>query len=153
MMEIIHSQNWKYVFAELGHLLPARRDAGQWCIFVSGGHGNRIWSEIVESVESGRLWSYAKISTVTEKITYAECQLSGGQDSSVICVCTYDYRHKANVMKIRRVLRHIGVTQPIGYISDANISAGIAQWNYQDLIIPSSSRGILVPPMGLLQKK
>ena len=67
---------------------------------------DRYWQKFKESVEQGRLGGEAKVSTVVSR------QVKQGKPY-VICVYTYDYNDRADVMRIRQVLRDLGIKLPI----------------------------------------
>ena len=88
---------------------PATKDGGKWLIFVPPDDIKDVWMKIKKAIEDGRLGNMAKISTGKNN------RLGGKSKNHVICVYTYDYEDKKDVIKIREQLRKIGITQKIPY--------------------------------------
>ncbi len=75
---------------------------------------DRYWTHIKQAVEEGRLGNEAKVSTagsLNNKGTY------------VICVYTYDYEDRDDVMRIRGELRALGIRREITYKADEDTRA------------------------------
>ena len=83
---------------------------GKWLIWLSPANIDRYWKLIRAAVELGKLGNRAKVSTAGS--------LSEKRPGHVICVYTYDFEDREDVMRIREVLRKIGIKQKIRYKSN-----------------------------------
>jgi hypothetical protein len=92
--------------------------SGKWLIFVNRNKVDEIWAKIKLAVEEGKLGNIAKVSTAKPRPTAAN------RDEHVICVYTYDWTNKRDVMKIREELRKLGIVWKIPYKSDEDTIMG-----------------------------
>jgi hypothetical protein len=105
------SDVWIHAFRKTGEY-PDRIDrSGKWLIWLHAENIDRYWQKIKEAVEQGRLGNGAKVSTA------ASSQVKQGKPY-VMCVYTYDYEDKADVMRIREELRSLGIRREIIYKAD-----------------------------------
>jgi hypothetical protein len=102
-------QQWIHCFRQTGFYPDGTAKSGKWLIFLSPESIDRYWVKIKQAVEQGQLGSEAKVSTVGSL---------NKQGTYVICVYTYNYEDKDDVMRIRRVLRDLGIRRPITYKAD-----------------------------------
>lgn len=86
---------------------------GKWLVFISTEDIDRFWRKIRAAVELGKLGNWAKVSTKGSLRKRKE---------HVICVYTYDYEDREDVMRIREILRKIGVDWRIRYKSNEDTS-------------------------------
>lgn len=85
--------------------------SGKWLIFLSATTVDRYWQRIAEAVLRGKLGDEAKVSTAKS------AQRPDGANH-VICVYTYDYEDKEDVMRIRAHLKACGIVRQIRYKRD-----------------------------------
>lgn len=90
------------------------------------------WQSICRAIEAGGLWRGAKVSTTRGNASYAARNGFFDHEEHVICVYSYDWKDQADVLRIRQALRELGITEPLGYKTDADTVAGIERWTYQD---------------------
>lgn len=103
-----------------GNSYPAHTErGGKWMVFVPMTAIDDTWSLIAMAVRTGALGSSAKTSTRMPNPN-ARSHVDG-----VICVYTYDGDDVQDVMRIREVLRALGVTWKIGWKADATTRAGL----------------------------
>lgn len=76
---------------------------------------DETWRTVREAIEAGKLWEQAKVST----------RLSGNGKPHVICVYTYNYEDREDVMRVRDVLRKMGFNRKIPYKTDEATIAGM----------------------------
>ncbi len=100
---------------ELSAQMPG---SGKWLIFIDRTQVDNIWARIKRATEEGKLGDGAKVSTA--KTNPNSTDLS----KNVICVYTYDWTDKDDVMRIREELRQIGITWKIPYKSDLDTIRG-----------------------------
>lgn len=100
---------WIHCFRQTGFYPDGTAKSGKWLIFLSLESIDRYWMKIKQAVEQGQLGSEAKVSTAGSR---------NKQGTHVICVYTYDYRDKDDVMRIRQMLHDLGIKRPIIYKAD-----------------------------------
>ena len=86
--------------------------SGKWLVFLRPSEADDLWLKIKDAVERGQLGSEAKVSTNSPH------SVRFNPNVQVICVYTYDYDDRADVMRVRDRLRELGVTWPISYKAD-----------------------------------
>ncbi|MBI5243018.1 MAG: DUF1917 domain-containing protein [Elusimicrobia bacterium] len=96
---------------------PTERN-GKWLIFVPLARVDAVWELIRLATEEGRLGDSAKVATARANHNAVD------QDKKVICVYTYDWQDKEDVMRIRAELRTLGIAWEIPYKADADTDAG-----------------------------
>jgi hypothetical protein len=90
---------------------------GKWLIFVSPHKVDKVWEQIRQATETGRLGIAAKVST---------SRPSGYKSKDhVICVYTYDFRDKASVEKALKRLRELGIAGKLYYKTDQATISGV----------------------------
>ena len=92
---------------------------GKWLFFVAEKYIDDTWKNVNKAIESGKLWTTAKVSTAWRS--------KGGV--YVVCVYTHDYEDMQDVMQIREYLREMGFKRPVSYKTDVQTLAGV----YSDL--------------------
>ncbi len=107
---------WIYAIPKKGRYHAATGRSGKWLVFVHLDKVDEVWAYIKKATEEGRLGDSAKTST-------AQPSIHGNSDEKVICVYTYDWQDKTDVMRIRGELRSLGVTKKIPYKSDEDTMA------------------------------
>jgi len=107
---------WIHAFRQADDYPEDTERSGKWLIWLSAQTIDRYWQAIHEAVEQGHLGGEAKVSTV------ASAPVKQGRPY-VICVYTYDYADKADVMRIREELRKLGIRRAIPYKADEDTSA------------------------------
>jgi hypothetical protein len=95
-------------------------NSGKWLVFAPVEEVDEIWAKIKSVVEDGLLGNRAKVASIygarVDKFT--------GKKRQVICVYTYDWKDKEDVMRIREELRKLGITEILSYKADADTMAG-----------------------------
>lgn len=94
--------------------------SGKWLIFLSNETIDRYWLLIHLSLAMWQLGRVAKVTTGLKK---------PGKDH-VICVYTYDYADRADVMRIRQTLYDLGIHRPIVYKSNEQTRQGLYGANF-----------------------
>ncbi|KAF5058672.1 hypothetical protein DSECCO2_344060 [anaerobic digester metagenome] len=82
--------------------------AGKWLIFLPPEEVDLIWRRVRDATASGQLGISAKVST-------AKPNPDSRDTRYVIYVYTADWRDEDGVMRVREVLRSLGVEDRIGY--------------------------------------
>lgn len=100
---------------ELSARMPG---SGKWLVFVDRTQVDDIWARIKRATEEGKLGAGAKVSTAKTNPNSTDIS------KNVICVYTYDWTDKEDVMRIREELRQIGITWKIPYKSDLDTIRG-----------------------------
>src|SRR5207237_3163240 len=90
---------------------------GKWIIFLSEPYIDELWQLIRTATEQGELGHEAKASS-------AGRIRARGEKMYMICVYTYDFQDKEDVMRVREMLREKGIKRPINYKSDEDTVAG-----------------------------
>ncbi len=108
---------WIHAFRQIGEYPEPTDRTGKWLIWIAVQNIDRYWQTIKGAVEQGRLGDEAKVSTALKP------QARAGKPY-VICVYTYDYEDEADVMRVRQVLRELGIQREIIYKADEDTLAG-----------------------------
>jgi hypothetical protein len=91
---------------------------GKWLIFVPKDEIDAVWEKVAVATREGKLGSRSKVSTNRPNPRTIDSGVG------VICVYTYDWEDKEDVMTIREALRGIGITQKLPYKADEDTHAG-----------------------------
>ena len=94
--------------------------SGKWLVFATPEAVDELWAKIKSAVEAGELGNLAKVAP----IRHARKDLKAGMRTQVICVYSYDWADREDVMRVRDRLLELGITWPIGYKTDADTEAG-----------------------------
>ncbi len=95
-------------------------NSGKWLIFVLPENVDEIWAKIKHATENGSLGNKAKVASAR----WVKVNKDTGKINHVICVYTYDWTDREDVMRIREELRKLGAKKEIGYKTDADTMAG-----------------------------
>ena len=106
---------WIHCFRQTGFYPDGANRNGKWLIWLSEDTIDRYWTKIKQAVEEGHLVAEAKVST--------SGSLSQKHPRYVICVYTYDYEDRDDVMRIREELRRLGIRREIIYKADEDTLA------------------------------
>ena len=109
---------WVYAYRQTGNYPRATINSGKWLVFVKLDELDETWLKIKKSVEEGRLGNSAKAATALHH------PMAIDSITKVICVYTYDWTDKEDVMKIRKELRKLGITWKISYKADIDTRMG-----------------------------
>lgn len=82
--------------------------AGKWLIFLDPAQTDELWKKIRDATAAGELGISAKVST-------AKQNPESWDERMVTYVYTGDWEDEEDVMRIREVLRELGITDRIGY--------------------------------------
>jgi len=116
---------WQYARPSIAKKMPPGSAIGKWCIFfLQLKDVDEIWPRVAVSAEAGRFWRGVFMTPI--------CNPRADPDEFVICVFTHNCMYETDVMRVREELRRIGITQPLGYIADADSVAGSWGWLYAD---------------------
>lgn len=109
----INTEYWIYAYNSKNNYPEDFGDrTGKWLIFVSIKEIDEIWELVRKSVFEGKLGDSAKVATMRESPN------SLNSNYKVICVYTYDYDDKKDVMRIAKELIDLGVPGKLKYKSD-----------------------------------
>jgi hypothetical protein len=101
---------WIFATRQKGSSYPeSNENSGKWLLFVSIDNIDTVWKKIKLATENGLLGESSKVATAKPS------PLATKDNLKVICIYTYDYTDKEDVMRIREELRKIGVTNKIPY--------------------------------------
>ena len=87
-------------------------NSGKWLVYAWKHNIDLVWEMIRSATEKGLLGFESKASTAMPS------PLAPKENLGVICVYTYDFTDKEDVMRIREALRKIGVKNKIPYKAD-----------------------------------
>jgi len=91
--------------------------AGKWLIFLPSGEVDDTWIKIRDATISGELGIGAKVSTSRKNEESRD-------DKKVIYVFTENWEDEADVMRVRNVLKELGIVDRIGYKRNIDTYAG-----------------------------
>ncbi len=109
---------WLYAKQQSGIYPKATENSGKWLVFVPLAQIDTVWAQIKSATELGHLGSSSKVSTAKQNPN------ATNSSNKVICVHTYDWTDKDDVMKIRQKLRQLGISSKIPYKSDNDTYTG-----------------------------
>ena len=81
---------------------------GKWLVFTEKESADDLWARIRDATVNNKLGLSAKVST-------AKHNPESRDERAVIYVNTRDWEDKDDVMRVREVLKELGVEQRIGY--------------------------------------
>lgn len=131
---VLRNPNWIYATAsaEAAAAMPLGIDIGKWCVFVQREDLEDVWVRVEEATNAGRFWRGSKVSTEWANSNYLRRNPDADRNEHVICVYTHNFHDVADVMRVREELHKIGVSQALGYKTDADTAKGIERWTYAD---------------------
>jgi hypothetical protein len=103
---------WIYASRQKGKYPGSGENSGKWLVFISVDNVDAIWKKIKLATETGLLGGASKVSTAKPNPNATDSNMK------VICVYSYDYTDKDDVMRIRQELRKIGIENKIPYKTD-----------------------------------
>jgi hypothetical protein len=103
---------WIYAFRQKGKYHESNVNSGKWLVFVNIKNVDAVWGKIKLATENGLLGESSKVATAKPNPN------AGKSNLKVICVYTYDYTDKDDVLRIRNELRKIGIINKIPYKTD-----------------------------------
>ena len=109
---------WVFTRRQAGAYPEDTENSGKWMAFVPVEEVDTWWATIKRAVEEGKLGAVAKVATARAN------PLAINKTERVIIVYTYDGYDKEDVMRVREMLRQLGVTWPISYKLDSATRAG-----------------------------
>ena len=115
---LVTNEYWIKSKRQTGIYPPTSEHGGKWLIFVPIENLDETWEKIRIATECGNLGASSKVATAKPN------QNAVTNSQKVICVYTYDWTDREDVMKIRDQLRQLGITWKIPYKSDEDTLAG-----------------------------
>ncbi len=115
---VVINKFWLYAERKIGAYPNPNKNCGKWLIFAPITQIDDIWIKIKLATEEGKLGSSAKVSTAKPNPNSTDAK------KSVICVYTYDWTDKDDVMRIRQRLRELGIISKIPYKADQDTLKG-----------------------------
>ena len=109
---------WLFAERKQESYLQTSENSGKWLIFVPIAQVDNIWSKIKSATEEGRLGHLTKVATAKTNPNASDSA------TKVICVYTYDWADKEDVMRIRQELRQLGIIWKIPYKADEDTESG-----------------------------
>lgn len=109
---------WIYSIRNDSDYPKATERSGKWMVFIDRNEIDSWWVRIDSAIQAGQLGSIAKVATARPNANARD------PNQHVICVYSYDSSDRADVSRIRQVLRSLGVTQKIAYKTDASTREG-----------------------------
>jgi hypothetical protein len=104
---------WIYAYRNKGKYPDSIPEySGKWLIFVNNNDIDSVWVKIRYATENGLLGNSSKVATPKINPNAVDTEMK------VICIYTYDYRDKEDVMRIRQEIRNIGILNKIPYKTD-----------------------------------
>jgi Domain of unknown function (DUF1917) len=104
----VADNNW--IIALRGHAMSSYETNGKWLIHAQKEKIDNIWNIIALATEEGCLGSFSKVSTSALAFT-------ARTDVHVICIYTYSSGDYDDVMRVRAMLRELGMTSSIPYVT------------------------------------
>ncbi|MHA1728816.1 MAG: putative phosphothreonine lyase domain-containing protein [Promethearchaeota archaeon] len=114
----VNNRPWLYAERLMNDYPSHTAQGGKWLIFVPINDIDHVWEKIKLATEQGLLGESSKVSTMLKS------PYTNNLQTMVICVYTYDWTDKKDVMEIREMLRSLGITQEIPYKSDEDTRKG-----------------------------
>jgi hypothetical protein len=109
---------WIFAERKTGSYPEANDRSGKWLVFVPLEKIAVVWERIKKATEEGKLGDSAKVATARPNLNAAD------PTKKVICVYSYDWKDREDVMRIRAELRVLGIVWKIPYKADADTDAG-----------------------------
>lgn len=109
---------WIHARRLSGEYPKSSKNCGKWLIHEHVDKIDDVWRKIRLATEAGLLGGAAKVATARSSPNATNDKVK------VICVYSYDYTDKDDVMRIRGELRNIGIERKIPYKTDKATLAG-----------------------------
>jgi len=109
---------WLFAKRKQGEYPPHSENGGKWLVFIPIAQIDNAWSKIKSATETGRLGDLSKVATAKPNPN------ATNPNTKVICVYTYDWTDKEDVMRIRQELRQLGITWKVSYKTDEDTDSG-----------------------------
>ena len=109
---------WIDAVRMIGAYPEATKRSGKWLIFVPLENVDAVWERIKKATEEGRLGDSEKVATAKPNPNATDLS------KKVICVYSYDWKDREDVVRIRTELRTLGIIWKIPYKSDEDTDAG-----------------------------
>jgi Domain of unknown function (DUF1917) len=109
---------WLYAEPQSGQKFRQPVNVGKWLVFVGLDKLDEVWRAIKHATEDGKLGIEAKVATMKPS------PFDSHYNTKVICVYTYDWTDKDDVMRVREGLRSLGIIDKIPYKSDEDTYNG-----------------------------
>jgi hypothetical protein len=106
------SDYWLFAKRSKGTYPRSNMKSGKWLVFADIKEIDDIWAKIKTATENGLLGGSSKVSTAKPNPNAVN------KNKKVVCVYTYDYTDKDDVMRIREEMRKIGILSKIPYKTD-----------------------------------
>ena len=106
---IVTDTYWIFASRQKGKYPEPTDNRGKWLVFTSVAEVDAVWSKIRTATREGKLGNDSKVATAKDS------PYGNNQTGRVICIYTYDWTDEKDVMKIRDVLRKLGITGKIPY--------------------------------------
>lgn len=87
--------------------------SGKWLLFPSTDEVDQTWPVIREATKQGKFGGYSKVVYNPRKT------------ESVMCIYTYDYQDRTDILRVRQELRALGFTRKLAYKADETTMKGI----------------------------
>jgi len=99
-----------FIYALNKNNIQTTKKSGKWILFFDDNDSLDLsWEKIKKSTENGDLGVYSKVVTNAPGRPYK---------NKVICVYTYDYEDKEDIIRVREKLKHLGFKEKISYKKD-----------------------------------
>lgn len=108
----VTNQYWLYAKRAKGMYPNDTKRVGKWLIFAPLSEIDEWWELIKGCTENGLLGQASKVATSRPN------RNANDPNMKVICVYTYDSDDDNDVMRVRDILRKLGITQKIPYKTD-----------------------------------
>lgn len=119
---ITYDTMWLYAAQPDLKEFQSNETTGKWCIFRHEDEIDDLWNKIAILASKGEIL-LAKCSTALNT-TFYNIHAKREDRTHIICVYTNDWSDKDDLLKVRKVLRSIGVAEEIGYKRDIDTRAG-----------------------------
>lgn len=109
---------WLRTYRECDGYPDHTERGGKWLVFLVSDRHDALWEIVKNATQEGKLGGSSKASTGLRPDSDSKAQ-------GVICIYTYDGDDETDVMRVREVLRDLGVTWKIYWKADEATLAGL----------------------------
>lgn len=113
-------QYWLEIERPAGDLPPETANVGKWIIFVDAWHVDVLWERICQATVAGQLGTRSKVATAKANKSASK------KKPRAIMVYSYNADDVEDVMRIRSVLRELGIVEKIPYKEESRKGHGTA---------------------------